>query len=65
MLDLAKIGQQLPRGQHELLEAILQRRVVQQRQVAGADAGDLGIDLVPALLELRNAQLRVGLAAGR
>jgi hypothetical protein len=63
VLDLAKVGQQLARQLHELLEAILQRRVVEHRQVAREHARDLGVDLVAPALQFGDARLRVGLAA--
>ena len=63
VLDLAKIGKQFTRQLHELLEAVFQRRAIEHRHVTGNNAGDLGVDLVAALVQLGNAQLRVGLAA--
>jgi hypothetical protein len=46
VFHLAEIGQQLARQLLELLEAVLDRRVVQQRHVAGQHAGDLGVERV-------------------
>ena len=63
LLDLAKVGEKLSCHLHELLEAILERGIVQQREVAGPHALDLGVDRVPSPMKLRDPRLRVGLGA--
>jgi hypothetical protein len=56
VFHLAEVGQQLARQLLELLEAVLDRRVVQQRHVAGQHAGDLGVERVALL---RNSSTRL------
>ena len=63
VLHLAEVGQQLARQLLELLEAVLDRRVVQQRHVARQHAGDLGIQLVALLAQILDPLDRVGLGA--
>ena len=63
MLHLAKIGQQLARQRHELLKTLLERRLVQQRNVACQHLRDFGIDFIAACLQFGNTGLRVGFAA--
>ena len=63
LLDLAKIRKELARELHELLKPILQRRVVEQRNVAGSRAFDLGVERDTTLFELGNAHLRIGFRA--
>jgi len=46
-----------------LLEAVLQRRVVQQRHVASQHPRNLGVDIIALLVQFRHALGRVGLAA--
>jgi len=64
VLDLAEVGQQLARQLLELLEAVLDRGVVQQRHVTREHARDLGVELVALLAQLIHALERVGLGAG-
>ena len=52
MLYLAKVGEQLPRKLHELLEAIPDRGIFQQRHVAGQHPRDLGVNIIPPLIQL-------------
>ena len=63
VLDLAEVGEQLARALHELLEAVLDRGVVEQRDVAGEHARHLGVDLVALALQLGDAPRGVGFAA--
>jgi hypothetical protein len=62
VLHLAKVGQQLPRQLQKLLETILQRRVVQQRNIPRQNAGDLRVDIAAAFLQFGDPHLRIGLA---
>jgi hypothetical protein len=64
VLHLAEVGQQLARQLLELLEAVLDRRVVQQRHVAGQHAGDLGVERVALLAQVLDPLDGVGLGAG-
>jgi hypothetical protein len=64
LLDLAKIGYQRARKLDELLEALFQRCVVEQRQVTVAHARDLRIDLITPAFQLSDAHGGIGLAAG-
>jgi hypothetical protein len=48
----------------ELLKAVLDRRVVQQRHVASQHAGDLGVERVALLAQVGEPLGRVGLGAG-
>ena len=63
LLHLAKVGEEVARHLHELLEAVLERGVVEQREIAGAHAFDRGVDLVAPLAELGDARLRIRLGA--
>ena len=63
VLNLAKVGQQLPRTLRELLKAVLQRGVVQQRHIARLHPGDFGVDFSALFLQLGDALGRVGFAA--
>ncbi len=61
VLHFAEVGEQLARPLHELLKAILQRRVIQQRHIARQHASDLGIDLIAFSVQFGNALGRIGL----
>ena len=63
VLHLPEIAKELACDLHELLETVLQRRVVEQREVAGLRALDLGVERGAALSKLRNSHLRVGFRA--
>jgi len=63
LLHLSKIGEQVARELCHLGKPLLDRSVVQQRDVAGLHARDLGIDLIAALVQLGEAYGRVRLAA--
>jgi len=63
VLDFAEVGKQFARALHELLEAVLDRGIVEQWDVAGEHARHLGIDLVALALQLGDAPRGVGLAA--
>ena len=63
VLHLTEVGQQLTRQADELLEALPQRGVAHQRDVALPHALDLRVDLVAASRELAQARSGVDLAA--
>jgi hypothetical protein len=65
LLNLAEVGEQRSGGAFGLQEALAELRRVHERELAGADALDLGVDLCAAPLELGNAPLGVELAALR
>ena len=51
LLDLAKVGEDLARHLHELLKAVLERGIVQQREITSPHVLDLGVDSQLALRE--------------
>ena len=60
MLHFAKVGQKFARQRGELHEALFQRRVPQQRHVAGQNSCDLGVDFAVLAFQLANADLWIG-----
>ena len=63
VFHFAKVGQQFTRTLHELLEAVFERGVVEQRHIADLNARHFGIDTVTLLLQVGHAFGGVGLAA--
>src|SRR6266498_288786 len=62
-LDLSEVGEEPASRRDELLVPIPLRRPVQYLDLTGAHLGDLGVDRVPAHLQLGQAGVRVGLRA--
>ena len=63
VLHLAEVGQQFSGELLKLLEAVLDRCVVQRGRIAGQNAGDLHIELISLLTQVVDSFDRISLGA--